>query len=301
MSKAVYFGVSSKARKVKKIYIGIGGKARKVKKGYIGIGGKARLFFSSGAEKGFYRFWGRGSPNDISGHRSILQRLDLATYAQRSEINSTWAINNMGPIAYYNGVFYVTRYGYVYDADPSTMDLYHPRIMDPHTCADLGESTIVHKDVYFSAASTEQNVVSNIHSNGNRTSYYLYAGSPLAVTNSSLIFTQRHYSGYNLAGGGTAKTFVYIGRASSSTDGYLYEIEAPTGTSVRGSWKHGYSGHRQRTVTTASELYLGFSEASNVYNRSSLALIKQIKFVMPSKFNEWFLNSNPPAQIMVDE
>ena len=32
MAKAVYVGVGSKARKMKKAYIGIGGKARKVKK-----------------------------------------------------------------------------------------------------------------------------------------------------------------------------------------------------------------------------------------------------------------------------
>ena len=31
MAKAVYVGVNSKARKMKKAYIGIGGKARKVK------------------------------------------------------------------------------------------------------------------------------------------------------------------------------------------------------------------------------------------------------------------------------
>ena len=36
MAKAVYVGVDSKARKMKKAYIGIGGTARKVKKMYIG-------------------------------------------------------------------------------------------------------------------------------------------------------------------------------------------------------------------------------------------------------------------------
>ena len=47
MTKAIYIGVSSKARKVKKIYVGVSNKARLVKKGYIGVGGKARLFFSN--------------------------------------------------------------------------------------------------------------------------------------------------------------------------------------------------------------------------------------------------------------
>lgn len=47
MTKAIYIGVSNKARKVKKIYVGVSNKARLVKKGYIGIGGKARLFFSN--------------------------------------------------------------------------------------------------------------------------------------------------------------------------------------------------------------------------------------------------------------
>ena len=34
MAKAVYVGVGSKARKMKKAYVGISGKARKVKKMY---------------------------------------------------------------------------------------------------------------------------------------------------------------------------------------------------------------------------------------------------------------------------
>ena len=46
-AKAVYVGVGSKARKMKKAYIGIGGTARKVKKMYIGVGGKARLCYSA--------------------------------------------------------------------------------------------------------------------------------------------------------------------------------------------------------------------------------------------------------------
>ena len=51
MAKAVYVGVDSKARKMKKAYIGIDGKARKVKKRYIGVGGKARLCYSAELEK----------------------------------------------------------------------------------------------------------------------------------------------------------------------------------------------------------------------------------------------------------
>ena len=47
MSKRVYIGVDSKARKVKKWYIGVNSKARKVKKAYIGVGGVARPFMSS--------------------------------------------------------------------------------------------------------------------------------------------------------------------------------------------------------------------------------------------------------------
>lgn len=47
MGKAMYLGVSSKARKSKKAYIGVSGKARKIKKMYIGdANGKARLFWS---------------------------------------------------------------------------------------------------------------------------------------------------------------------------------------------------------------------------------------------------------------
>ena len=51
MAKAVYVGVGSKARKMKKAYVGIGGKARKVKKMYIGVGGKARLCYSAELKK----------------------------------------------------------------------------------------------------------------------------------------------------------------------------------------------------------------------------------------------------------
>lgn len=52
MAKAVYVGVGSKARKMKKAYIGIGGKARKVKKMYIGdSSGKARLCYSAELER----------------------------------------------------------------------------------------------------------------------------------------------------------------------------------------------------------------------------------------------------------
>ena len=51
MAKAVYVGVDSKARKMKKAYIGIGGTARKVKKMYIGdSSGKARLCYSAELE-----------------------------------------------------------------------------------------------------------------------------------------------------------------------------------------------------------------------------------------------------------
>ena len=52
MAKAVYVGVDSKARKMKKAYVGIDGKARKVKKMYIGdSSGKARLCYSAELEK----------------------------------------------------------------------------------------------------------------------------------------------------------------------------------------------------------------------------------------------------------
>ena len=51
MAKAVYVGVDSKARKMKKAYVGIGGTARKVKKMYIGVGGKARLCYSAELER----------------------------------------------------------------------------------------------------------------------------------------------------------------------------------------------------------------------------------------------------------
>ena len=50
MAKAVYVGVGSKARKMKKAYIGIGGTARKIKKMYIGVGGCATVQSWKGME-----------------------------------------------------------------------------------------------------------------------------------------------------------------------------------------------------------------------------------------------------------
>ena len=46
MAKAMYVGVDSKARKVKKAYVGVDNIARKIKKAYVGIANVARLFFS---------------------------------------------------------------------------------------------------------------------------------------------------------------------------------------------------------------------------------------------------------------
>lgn len=74
MAKAVYVGVGSKARKMKKAYIGIGGTARKVKKMYIGVGGKARLCYSAEADK-----FGTATP--LSKYRSLLAGTTVGGYA----------------------------------------------------------------------------------------------------------------------------------------------------------------------------------------------------------------------------
>lgn len=74
MAKAVYVGVGSKARKMKKAYIGIGGKARKVKKMYIGVGGKARLCYSAEADK-----FGTATP--LSKYRTLLAGTTVGGYA----------------------------------------------------------------------------------------------------------------------------------------------------------------------------------------------------------------------------
>ena len=47
MSKEVYIGVNSTARKIKAIFIGVNGVARKVAAGFIGVNGVARLFFQA--------------------------------------------------------------------------------------------------------------------------------------------------------------------------------------------------------------------------------------------------------------
>ena len=74
MAKAVYVGVNSKARKMKKAYIGISGKARKVKKMYIGVGGKARLCYSAEADK-------FGMAASLSKARSLLAGTTVGGYA----------------------------------------------------------------------------------------------------------------------------------------------------------------------------------------------------------------------------
>lgn len=51
MAKGSYFGVGSKARKIKTMYFGVDNVARKVKKAYIGVGGKARVWWSGFPEE----------------------------------------------------------------------------------------------------------------------------------------------------------------------------------------------------------------------------------------------------------
>ena len=75
MAKAVYVGVGSKARKMKKAYIGIGGTARKVKKMYIGdSSGKARLCYSAELEY-------VGTATALSEARNSLSAASVGNYA----------------------------------------------------------------------------------------------------------------------------------------------------------------------------------------------------------------------------
>lgn len=75
MAKAVYVGVDTKARKMKKAYIGIGGKARKVKKMYIGdSSGKARLCYSAELELA-------GTPTALVPPRCGAQATTVGNYA----------------------------------------------------------------------------------------------------------------------------------------------------------------------------------------------------------------------------
>ena len=59
MGKALYAGISSKARKAKRLYVGVSGKARKIKKMYIGVGGKARYYLGT-TTVGSYALFGGG-------------------------------------------------------------------------------------------------------------------------------------------------------------------------------------------------------------------------------------------------
>lgn len=86
MTKKLYVGVNSVARKVKKYYVGVSGVARKVKKAYIGVNGVARQYYSSDwwTPSGVsltnviaaYQFKGASSEtvsrNDLSGHGKTL-------------------------------------------------------------------------------------------------------------------------------------------------------------------------------------------------------------------------------------
>ena len=75
MAKAVYVGVDSKARKMKKAYVGIGGTARKIKKMYIGdSSGKARLCYSAELEK-------VGTATALSAARYDMRAATVGNYA----------------------------------------------------------------------------------------------------------------------------------------------------------------------------------------------------------------------------
>ena len=88
MAKAVYVGVGSKARKMKKAYIGIGGKARKVKKMYIGdSSGKARLCYSAELEK-------VGMAEDLSDERHTVAA-SVGNYALFAGGNGYWRYSSV--------------------------------------------------------------------------------------------------------------------------------------------------------------------------------------------------------------
>ena len=75
MAKAVYVGVDSKARKMKKAYIGIGGTARKIKKMYIGdSSGKARLCYSAELDR-------HGMAAALSAARYDMRTATVGNYA----------------------------------------------------------------------------------------------------------------------------------------------------------------------------------------------------------------------------
>ena len=81
MSKGVYVGVDSKARKVKKMYVGVDGVARKIKKAYVGVGGVARLFYAT-----VDTVLANNTPEEI---QAVAQSGQAANY---------WAVGDMVPI-----------------------------------------------------------------------------------------------------------------------------------------------------------------------------------------------------------
>ena len=76
MTKALYVGVGSKARRVKNAYIGVNSKARKVTKMYVGVSGKARLFWSS--EKKLSKY---NNASDLSIARYFIGGASIGEYA----------------------------------------------------------------------------------------------------------------------------------------------------------------------------------------------------------------------------
>lgn len=90
MAKAVYYGISDVARKVKKMYYGVNGVARRVKKGYIGVNGVARLFYSGQGTPGV------GPSIDMTafycgddGHRAATMK-KYAVFAGAGGNNNWW-------------------------------------------------------------------------------------------------------------------------------------------------------------------------------------------------------------------
>lgn len=251
MGKAMYLGVSGKARKVKKAYIGVDGKARKIKKMYIGdANGKARLFWS-GSDVNPYLLI--SFTNASGGWRSASATADdfgstnwnirPTRDSHIFTIGSSTYKSYRGRIAFCYGKYFMNyNQCLMYSTDGDTWTKVgdvlfsgaYPRIMNGKLCY-IGSSSspatmyVVESDLTV----TTQTMSATFNTQGNYNHIYLQG-------------TFQFYNGYYYFV--TSSGFSYGSQAGASGNGSFALHKCPVGSnSVSrvlefGSWSYNYSG-----------------------------------------------------------
>ena len=124
MSKIVYYGISSKAQKIKSIYIG-NDTSKKVKAGYVGVDGVAKKFFDIGYSWDRYQVnttyrWGKYEIATSYRYKYAISSGRNITFSARSVIHplfigsaTSYTFNEYSNVLSFNGyqsVFYGSSY-----------------------------------------------------------------------------------------------------------------------------------------------------------------------------------------------